>query len=201
MNLEELIFLEKGETQDNKKKKLVIKFTTLIGLFRIFSDTYDNYYLPSSVAERSVIQYIEENLEIEHPLRKKIEIFLEYFDSSKYQNEQFWQYMNYENPKGKEFINKLVQEHIDLQDQIPKSRIAQYNFFDYRLYEQRALSVEELLNRIYNHKEEYELARARYIQDREKEEALLALEGARNIQENDQATPIIFPNTGLTQAT
>ncbi|CAG8684389.1 7953_t:CDS:2, partial [Gigaspora rosea] len=116
----ELIFLEKGETQDNKKKKLVIKFTTLIGLFRIFSDTYDNYYLPSSVAERSVIQYIEENLEIEHPLRKKIEIFLEYFDSSKYQNEQFWQYMNYENPKGKEFINKLVQEHIDLQDQSEK---------------------------------------------------------------------------------
>ncbi|RIB27291.1 hypothetical protein C2G38_2160878 [Gigaspora rosea] len=31
--------------------------------------------------------------------------------------------------------------------------------------------------------------------------ALLALEGARNIQENDQATPTIFPNTGLTQAT
>ncbi|RIB14929.1 hypothetical protein C2G38_2193705 [Gigaspora rosea] len=31
--------------------------------------------------------------------------------------------------------------------------------------------------------------------------ALLALEGARNIQENDQATPIIFSNTGLTQAT
>ena len=31
--------------------------------------------------------------------------------------------------------------------------------------------------------------------------ALLALEGARNIQENDQATPIIFHNTGLTQAT
>ncbi|RIB09629.1 hypothetical protein C2G38_2208346 [Gigaspora rosea] len=30
---------------------------------------------------------------------------------------------------------------------------------------------------------------------------LLALEGARNIQENDQATQIIFPNTGLTQAT
>ncbi|RIA99917.1 hypothetical protein C2G38_2256977 [Gigaspora rosea] len=30
---------------------------------------------------------------------------------------------------------------------------------------------------------------------------LLTLEGARNIQENDQATPIIFPNTGLTQAT
>jgi len=31
--------------------------------------------------------------------------------------------------------------------------------------------------------------------------ALLALEGARNIQENDQATQIIFQNTGLTQAT
>ena len=31
--------------------------------------------------------------------------------------------------------------------------------------------------------------------------ALLALEGARNIQENDQATPVIFHNTGLTQAT
>ncbi|RIB29005.1 hypothetical protein C2G38_2156445 [Gigaspora rosea] len=31
--------------------------------------------------------------------------------------------------------------------------------------------------------------------------ALLALEGARNIQENDQITPIIFQNTGLTQAT
>ncbi|RIB09060.1 hypothetical protein C2G38_2209900 [Gigaspora rosea] len=30
---------------------------------------------------------------------------------------------------------------------------------------------------------------------------LLALEGARNIQENDQATQTIFPNTGLTQAT
>ncbi|RIB29439.1 hypothetical protein C2G38_2155336 [Gigaspora rosea] len=30
---------------------------------------------------------------------------------------------------------------------------------------------------------------------------LLTLEGAWNIQENDQATPIIFPNTGLTQAT
>ena len=30
---------------------------------------------------------------------------------------------------------------------------------------------------------------------------LLALEGAQNIQENDQATQIIFPNTGLTQAT
>src|SRR6185437_6280100 len=31
--------------------------------------------------------------------------------------------------------------------------------------------------------------------------ALLALEGARNIQENDQATPVIFQNTGLTQVT
>ncbi|RIB21054.1 hypothetical protein C2G38_2177669 [Gigaspora rosea] len=31
--------------------------------------------------------------------------------------------------------------------------------------------------------------------------ALLALEGARQIQENDQVTQIIFPNTGLTQAT
>ena len=31
--------------------------------------------------------------------------------------------------------------------------------------------------------------------------ALLVLEGVWNIQENDQATPIIFPNTGLTQAT
>src|SRR6185437_6202122 len=31
--------------------------------------------------------------------------------------------------------------------------------------------------------------------------ALLALEEARNIQENDQTTPIIFQNTGLTQAT
>ncbi|RIB11758.1 hypothetical protein C2G38_2202611 [Gigaspora rosea] len=30
---------------------------------------------------------------------------------------------------------------------------------------------------------------------------LLALEGARQIQENDQATQIIFSNTGLTQAT
>src|SRR5260364_22974 len=30
---------------------------------------------------------------------------------------------------------------------------------------------------------------------------LLALDGARQIQQNDQATPIIFPNTGLTQAT
>ncbi|RIB01343.1 hypothetical protein C2G38_2231128 [Gigaspora rosea] len=30
---------------------------------------------------------------------------------------------------------------------------------------------------------------------------LLALEGARQIQKNDQATQIIFPNTGLTQAT
>ncbi|RIB07784.1 hypothetical protein C2G38_2213402 [Gigaspora rosea] len=30
---------------------------------------------------------------------------------------------------------------------------------------------------------------------------LLALEGARNIQENNQVTQIIFPNTGLTQAT
>ncbi|RIB02436.1 hypothetical protein C2G38_2227844 [Gigaspora rosea] len=33
------------------------------------------------------------------------------------------------------------------------------------------------------------------------QKTLLTLEGARNIQENDQATPIIFPNTGLTQAT
>ena len=31
--------------------------------------------------------------------------------------------------------------------------------------------------------------------------ALLALEGARNIQENDQVTPVIFQNTRLTQAT
>src|SRR5260363_15408 len=31
--------------------------------------------------------------------------------------------------------------------------------------------------------------------------ALLALDGARQIQQNDQATPIIYPNTGLTQAT
>ena len=31
--------------------------------------------------------------------------------------------------------------------------------------------------------------------------ALLALDGARQIQQNDQATAVIFPNTGLTQAT
>ena len=30
---------------------------------------------------------------------------------------------------------------------------------------------------------------------------LLALDGARTIQQNDQATPVIFPNTGLTRAT
>ncbi|RIB04797.1 hypothetical protein C2G38_2221357 [Gigaspora rosea] len=114
--LEELTNLEQGETQDDKKKNLAIKLTTLIELFRIFSDTYDDYYLLSSIAEIFIIQYIKENFEEKHPLRKEIESFLKYFDSQEYQNNQSWQV-------------------------------------------------------------------------------------SRQIQENNQATRIIFPNTGLTQAT
>ncbi|RIB02485.1 hypothetical protein C2G38_2227697 [Gigaspora rosea] len=56
---------------------------------------------------------------------------------------------------------------------------------------------------IYNNNKEYELAKIKEKQfrDNHEEETLLALEGAQNIQENNQATQIIFLNTGLTQAT
>ncbi|RIB17364.1 hypothetical protein C2G38_2187513 [Gigaspora rosea] len=78
----------------------------------------------------------------------------------------------------------------------------------------------ELLEGTYNNNKEYKLAKIKEKQFRDNHEeektqepqlsetekaylnrTLLALEGARNIQENDQATQIIFPNTGLTQAT
>ncbi|CAG8609524.1 24213_t:CDS:2, partial [Racocetra persica] len=101
----------------------------------------------------------------------------------------------------KEFIIKIVQEYIDLQDQseegfsityIQERLKKQFETFN----NQKIPSPEELINRTYSDMAEYKIAKARYSN-----EALLALEGARNIQENNQITPIIFPNTRLTQAT
>ncbi|RIB23361.1 hypothetical protein C2G38_2171589 [Gigaspora rosea] len=164
--------------------------------------------------------------------------------------------MNYKDPKDRNFINKIVQEYIDIQDQkgrqfsilytkerlikqfkdlkdqlidskelttekleeylyqyyrliktiityfIPKSKLNEYCYLEFRRKHQRIPTVEELLEGTYNNNKE----RTQEPQLSETEKAylnrtLLALEGARNIQENDQATQIIFSNTGLTQAT
>ncbi|RIB29652.1 hypothetical protein C2G38_2154704 [Gigaspora rosea] len=73
----------------------------------------------------------------------------------------------------------------------------------YKRKHQQIPTVEKLLEGTYNNNKEYELAKTKEKQfrDTHEEETLLALERARQIQENDQITPIIFPNTGLTQAT
>ncbi|RIB22812.1 hypothetical protein C2G38_2172936, partial [Gigaspora rosea] len=86
---------------------------------------------------------------------------------------------------------------------IPKSELNEYCFLEFRRKYQRIPTTEELLEGTYNNNKEYELAKIKEKQfrDNHEEETLLSLEGARNIQENDQATQIIFPNTGLTQAT
>ncbi|RIB22047.1 hypothetical protein C2G38_2174957 [Gigaspora rosea] len=69
MNLEELISLEQGENQTNKKKELAIKLVTLVLLFRTFSDIYNNYYLPSIVAEITITRYLEGKFEQKYPLK------------------------------------------------------------------------------------------------------------------------------------
>ncbi|RIB07767.1 hypothetical protein C2G38_2213423 [Gigaspora rosea] len=103
---------------------------------------------------------------------------------------------------------------------IPKSELNEYCYLEFRRKYQRIPTAEELLEGTYNNNKEYELAKTKgkQFRDTHKEErtqepqlsetekaylnrTLLALEGARNIQENDQVTQIIFPNTGLTQAT
>ncbi|RIB23163.1 hypothetical protein C2G38_2172075 [Gigaspora rosea] len=103
---------------------------------------------------------------------------------------------------------------------IPKSKPNEYCYLEFRRKHQRIPTTEELLEGTYNNNKEYELAKIKEKQFRDNHEeertqepqlsetekaylnrTLLALEGARNIQENDQATQIIFPNTGLTQAT
>ncbi|RIB24080.1 hypothetical protein C2G38_2169535 [Gigaspora rosea] len=103
---------------------------------------------------------------------------------------------------------------------IPKSELNEYCYLEFRRKHQRIPTVEELLEGTYNNNKEYELAKTKekqfkdtYEEERTQEsqlseaekaylnKTLLALEGARNIQENDQVTQIIFPNTGLTQAT
>ncbi|RIB00715.1 hypothetical protein C2G38_2233271 [Gigaspora rosea] len=155
--------------------------------------------------------------------------------------------MNYKDPKDRNFINKIVQEYIDIQDQKGKQfstlytkerLIKQFKDLKDQLVKEvkrtahqfkeetkkeltisNTFETEELLEGTYNNNKEYELAKIKEKQFRDTHEeertqepqlsetekaylnrTLLALEGARNIQENDQATQIIFLNTGLTQA-
>ncbi|RIB05135.1 hypothetical protein C2G38_2220524 [Gigaspora rosea] len=88
-------------------------------------------------------------------------------------------------------IRKLVEFYIK------ESNLTEYWFYP----KSTGLLLEELLEGTYNNNnKEYELAKTKK-KNSSKTPTRKTLEGARNIQENDQATQTIFPNTGLTQAT
>ncbi|RIB24098.1 hypothetical protein C2G38_2169421 [Gigaspora rosea] len=60
MNLEQLITLEQ-----KPKESLIIKLVTLTVLLDKLANTYNNYYLPSIVAEVTIIRYFEEKFKKE----------------------------------------------------------------------------------------------------------------------------------------
>ncbi|RIB18340.1 hypothetical protein C2G38_2184875, partial [Gigaspora rosea] len=84
---------------------------------------------------------------------------------------------------------------------IPKSKLNEYCYLEFRRKYQRIPTAEELLEGTYNNNKETQKPQLSETEKAYLNRTLLALEGARNIQENDQTTQIIFPNTGLTQAT
>ncbi|RIB30015.1 hypothetical protein C2G38_2153743 [Gigaspora rosea] len=108
-------------------------------------NTYNEYYLPSITVYVAINKYLKEKFEPEHPLRKEIEKFI---NSTTEEESNQREYLNI----IWSIVNYIIPKH-----------------FGNRPYEQRVPTAKELLNGTYNHEKEYELAKSRYIQNREEE--------------------------------